>query len=72
MEFLERRFKLKENGTNARTELYAGLTTFMTMAYILIVNPSLLSVAGMDSGAVLSATAIGAAIGTICMALFSH
>ncbi len=72
MEFLERRFKLKENGTNARTELYAGLTTFMTMAYILIVNPSLLSVAGMDSGAVLSATAIGAAIGTICMALFSN
>ena len=72
MEFLERRFKLKENGTNAKTELYAGLTTFMTMAYILIVNPSLLSVAGMDSGAVLSATAIGAAIGTICMALFSN
>ena len=72
MEFLERRFKLKENGTNAKTELYAGLTTFMTMAYILIVSPSLLSVAGMDSGAVLSATAIGAAIGTICMALFSN
>ena len=72
MEFLERRFKLKENGTNAKTELYAGLTTFMTMAYILIVNPSLLSVAGMDSGAVLSATAIGAAIATICMALFSN
>lgn len=72
MEFLERRFKLKENGTNAKTELYAGLTTFMTMAYILIVNPSLLSVAGMDSGAVLSVTAIGAAIGTICMALFSN
>ena len=72
MEFLERRFKLKENGTNAKTELYAGLTTFMTMAYILIVNPSLLSVAGMDSGAVLSATAIGAAIGTIFMALFSN
>lgn len=72
MEFLERRFRLKENGTNAKTELYAGLTTFMTMAYILIVNPSLLSVAGMDSGAVLSVTAIGAAIGTICMALFSN
>ena len=50
MNFLERCFKLKENNTNVRTEVFAGLTTFMTMAYILIVNPSLLSAAGMDYG----------------------
>ncbi|MCJ7855241.1 NCS2 family permease [Lachnospiraceae bacterium NSJ-143] len=72
MEFLEKCFKLKENKTTVRTEVYAGLTTFMTMAYILIVNPSLLSAAGMDSGAVLTATAIGSAIGTFCMAAFSN
>ena len=72
MDFLERCFKLKENNTNVRTEVFAGLTTFMTMAYILIVNPSLLSAAGMDYGSVLTATAIGSAIGTFCMAAFSN
>ena len=50
---LENLFKLKENGTNAKTEMMAGITTFMTMAYILAVNPAILSASGMDSGAVL-------------------
>ncbi|MGL4791198.1 MAG: NCS2 family permease, partial [Anaerotignaceae bacterium] len=51
MNFLEKQFKLRENNTTVRTEVYAGITTFMTMAYILIVNPSILGVTGMDSGA---------------------
>ncbi len=72
MNFLENCFKLKQNNTTVKTEIYAGLTTFMTMAYILIVNPSLLSASGMDAGAVLSATALGAAIGTFCMAALSN
>ena len=55
---LEKFFKLKENGTNVRTEVVAGVTTFMTMAYILAVNPSILSASGMDAQAVLIATAI--------------
>lgn len=50
---LENLFKLKENGTNAKTEMMAGITTFMTMAYILAVNPAILSASGMDSGAYL-------------------
>ena len=54
----EKVFKLKENNTTVKTEVVAGLTTFMTMAYILAVNPSILSAAGMDSGAVFTATAI--------------
>ena len=62
MEALEKYFKLKENGTTFSTELLAGLTTFMTMAYILIVNPNILSVAGMDWGAVFTATAVWAAM----------
>ena len=53
---LENLFKLKENGTNAKTEMMAGITTFMTMAYILAVNPAILSASGMDSGAVFTAT----------------
>ncbi len=72
MNFLESCFKLKQNNTTVKTEIYAGLTTFMTMAYILIVNPSLLSASGMDSGAVLTATALGSAIGTFCMAALSN
>ena len=50
---LEKLFKLRENGTDAKTEVMAGITTFMTMAYILAVNPSILSATGMDSGAIL-------------------
>ena len=69
---MERFFKLKAHGTDARTEITAGLTTFMTMAYILAVNPGILSAAGMDSGAVFTATALASAIGCVFMALFAN
>lgn len=69
---MEKFFKLKENGTTVRTEMVAGLTTFMTMAYILAVNPSILSASGMDPNAILSATALASFIGCICMALFAN
>ncbi len=69
---MEKFFKLKEHGTDVRTEMMAGLTTFMTMAYILAVNPSILGEAGMDSGAVLTATALASAIASFCMALFAN
>ena len=63
--FFERTFKLKEHNTNVRTEIMAGITTFMTMVYILVINPNILSSAGMDRGAVFTATALSAAIATI-------
>lgn len=66
---LEKFFQLKKNNTNVRTEIIAGITTFMTMAYILAVNPDILSKAGMDQGAVFTATALSAAIATMVMAL---
>ena len=66
---MEKFFRLKELGTTVRIELLAGLTTFMTMAYILIVNPLILKDDGMDFGAVFTATCISAAIGTLIMAL---
>lgn len=69
---LNRLFKLKENNTTVRTEVSAGLTTFMTMAYILAVNPSVLSSAGMDPTAVLLATCLASFIGTACMALMAN
>ena len=69
---LETIFHLKENRTDVKTEIRAGITTFMTMAYILAVNPSILAATGMDQGAVFTATAIAAFIGTICMALFAN
>ena len=69
---LEKLFKLKQNNTNVRTELIAGLTTFMTMAYILAVNPSILADAGMDPTAVLLATCLASFIGTACMALMAN
>ncbi|MCR5216381.1 MAG: NCS2 family permease [Lachnospiraceae bacterium] len=69
---LEKLFKLKENKTDVKTEVIAGLTTFMTMAYILAVNPSILSAAGMDSGAVLAATALASFFGCLCMALLAN
>lgn len=69
---LEKWFKLKENNTNAKTEIIAGVTTFMTMAYILAVNPSILSASGMDSNAILMATALAAFIGTLAMALLAN
>src|SRR5690349_24731899 len=63
-------FRLKENGTRVRTEIMAGLTTFMTMAYILAVNPSVLGGAGLDVYSVFLATAIAAGVFTIAMGLF--
>lgn len=68
----ERLFKLQQNHTNVRTELLAGLTTFLTMSYIVIVNPAILSLAGMDLGAVFVATCIAAAIGCFVMGLFAN
>lgn len=71
-EFLEKRFKLTANKTNAQTEVIGGLTTFMTMAYILAVNPTILSAAGMDKAAVLVATALASALGSILMGIFAN
>ncbi|MCR1919799.1 NCS2 family permease [Frisingicoccus caecimuris] len=69
---LEKFFRLKENHTTVKTEVLAGITTFMTMAYILAVNPGILAAAGMDQGAVFTATAVAGMIGTVCMALFAN
>ena len=69
---LEKWFKLKENNTSIKTEVVAGITTFMTMAYILAVNPSILSESGMDSIAILMATALAAFVGTMAMALLAN
>ena len=69
---LEKFFKLKENNTTVKTEVIAGITTFMTMAYILAVNPSILSASGMDSQAILMSTAISAFIGTLAMAFLAN
>ena len=68
---MEKYFNLKENNTDVKTEIIAGITTFMTMAYILIVNPSILASAGMDSGAVFTATALSAVIATLIMGLYA-
>ena len=59
---MENFFKLKEHGTDVKTEVIAGLTTFMTMAYILAVNPSILGATGMDTGAIFTATALASAL----------
>lgn len=69
--FLDNYFKLSENGTNTKQEFIAGITTFMTMAYILIVNPSILSAAGMDAGAIFTATALSSIIATLVMGLYA-
>jgi AGZA family xanthine/uracil permease-like MFS transporter len=69
---LERQFHLKEFGTTARTEILAGVTTFLTMAYIIFVNPSILSAAGMDVGAVFVATCLAAAFGSAMMGLVAN
>lgn len=71
MEMFEKFFKLKENGTDVKTEVLAGVTTFMTMAYILVVNPYMLSETGMDLGGVFTATALSALIATLVMALYA-
>lgn len=72
MGWMERFFKLKEQGTDVRTELLAGLTTFLTMAYIIFVNPSILADAGMPKDAVFVATCVAAAIGTLVMGLYAN
>ena len=69
---LERLFHLKEHGTTVKTEFIAGITTFMTMAYILAVNPGILSAAGMDRGAVFTATALASMLASILMAAFAN
>lgn len=69
---MEKFFKLKEKGTDVRTEMIAGITTFMTMAYILAVNPSILGATGMDSGAIFTATALASAIASFCMAFLAN
>ncbi len=69
---MEKLFKLKQHGTNVRTEILAGITTFLAMAYILAVNPLILSSTRMDQGALFTATAIAAVIGTLCMAFFAN
>ena len=68
---MEKFFELKKNGTNTRTEIVAGITTFMTMAYILVVNPIILGSTGMDQNAIFTATALSAAIATLIMALYA-
>lgn len=78
MQALERLFHLTENGTTARTEMLAGVTTFLTMAYIIFVQPAVLSgtlfgiQTGMDFGAVMTATCVSAAIATVIMALYAR
>jgi len=69
---LEKLFQLKAHGTNVRTEILAGVTTFLTMAYILFVNPSILSETGMDKGAIFVATCLAAAIGSTVMGLIAN
>lgn len=69
---LEKVFKLSKNNTNVKTEVLAGITTFMTIAYILVVNPTILGEAGMDKGAVFTATAIASAIGCIIMGFLAN
>lgn len=68
----EKLFKLQAAGTTVKTEILAGVTTFMTMAYILAVNPSILGMTGMDKSALFTATALGAVIGTLLMSLLAN
>ncbi len=69
---MEKFFKLSERGTDVKTEIMAGITTFMTMAYILAVNPIILGAAGMDTGAIFTATALASTFATFCMALLAN
>ena len=69
---MEKFFELKERGTDIKTEVMAGITTFMTMAYILAVNPIILGASGMDTGAIFTATALASAFATFCMALLAN
>ena len=69
---MEKFFKLKEHGTDVRTEISSGLTTFLAMVYILAVNPSILSASGMDSQSIFTATCVSAAIGCFMMAFLAN
>jgi AGZA family xanthine/uracil permease-like MFS transporter len=69
---LEKLFQLSRFGTNAKTEILAGLTTFLTMAYIIFVNPAMLAQAGMDQGAVFVATCLAAALGCFIMGFWAN
>ena len=69
---LEKLFNLRENRTDVRTEIVAGVTTFLTMAYIIVVNPDILSIAGMDKGAVFVATCLAAALSCLIMGLYAN
>jgi len=70
--FLEKTFRLSEHKTDTKTEILAGITTFMTMAYILVVNPIILSNTGMDKGALFTATCLAAALATFIMAFIAN
>lgn len=72
MDFLEKRFRLSEKKTDVKTELMAGFTTFMTMSYILAVNPQMLSETGMDKGGVFTASVIASIIAMVCMAFLAN
>jgi AGZA family xanthine/uracil permease-like MFS transporter len=69
---LQRLFRLRENGTNLRTEAAAGLTTFVTLSYIIFVQPAVLSAAGMDFGAVMAATCLASAFATFLMGVYAN
>lgn len=69
---LDKFFQLQAHGTSVRTEIIAGVTTFLTLAYIIFVNPSILAETGMDQGAVFVATCLAAAIGTLIMGLLAN
>ena len=70
-DFLDRFFKLEQNKTNVRTEMLGGVTTFMTMSYIIFVQPAILSITGMDKGAVMFATCVSSALATLLMGLIA-
>ena len=72
MHVLERHFELAAHGTTVRTEALAGVTTFLTMAYIIFVNPQILAKAGMDQNAVFVATCLAAAAGSLIMGLYAN
>ena len=72
MSLLERTFQLRERGTSVQTEVLAGATTFLTMAYIVLVNPSILSAAGMPAAGVAAATCLAAGIGCLLMGLLAN
>ena len=69
---MEKFFELRERGTDVKTEVMAGITTFMTMAYILAVNPIILGASGMDTGAIFTATALASALATFVMATYAN